>query len=204
MIPLVLGGIALAVVGYGVKEYCEEEGCPWDEKVSCTPSLPTKVTLSSLHEIKTSLHDDKLLKLRVQLLKIEQSDDNLRFKDTVNMHKEALVYSELEDDVKVYMSRYKKLLDKSSDLIDVYADGIETLMEENTQYESYTKTEKKLVKKAYKIVNMTQKLLGLRLLEGKVLNVEMIKPLKELEVKIENFKIDADKRQVMGVGVMFA
>ena len=35
MLPLVLGGITLAAVGYGVKEYCESEGCPWDEE--CTP-----------------------------------------------------------------------------------------------------------------------------------------------------------------------
>jgi hypothetical protein len=28
MLPFVLGGIALAAVGYGVKEFCESEGCP--------------------------------------------------------------------------------------------------------------------------------------------------------------------------------
>ena len=46
MLPLVLGGIALAAVGYGVKEFCEEEGCPWDDeskepekKMSCNDYL---------------------------------------------------------------------------------------------------------------------------------------------------------------------
>jgi len=34
MLPLILGGIALAAVGYGVKEICESEGCPWDEPYS--------------------------------------------------------------------------------------------------------------------------------------------------------------------------
>ena len=27
MLPLLLGGVALATVGYGVKKYCEEENC---------------------------------------------------------------------------------------------------------------------------------------------------------------------------------
>lgn len=30
MIPLIIGGVTLAVVGYAVKEYCNDEGCPWD------------------------------------------------------------------------------------------------------------------------------------------------------------------------------
>ena len=32
MLPFVLGGIAIAAVGYALKEYCEEEGSTWYSK----------------------------------------------------------------------------------------------------------------------------------------------------------------------------
>jgi len=31
MVRLLLGSIALGAVGYGIKEYCDQEGCPWDD-----------------------------------------------------------------------------------------------------------------------------------------------------------------------------
>jgi hypothetical protein len=37
MLPFVLGGIALAAVGYGLKEYCEEMGCPWESDTTPAP-----------------------------------------------------------------------------------------------------------------------------------------------------------------------
>lgn len=30
LVRLLIGGVTLAAAGYAVKEYCEEEGCPWD------------------------------------------------------------------------------------------------------------------------------------------------------------------------------
>jgi len=50
MLPLVLGGIAIAAVGYGLKEYCEEEGCPWDE---------SEVTVTRPQNVFEVLHSKK-------------------------------------------------------------------------------------------------------------------------------------------------
>ena len=30
MIPLIIGGTIVSMIGYAIKEVCEEEGCPWD------------------------------------------------------------------------------------------------------------------------------------------------------------------------------
>jgi hypothetical protein len=62
---------------------------------------------------------------------------------------------------------------------------IEILFDKSFQYGTYTKDEKRTVKKVYKVVNMTQKLLGLKLLRGKILNLEAVGNLKTLLIKIE-------------------
>jgi len=43
MLRLVIGGIAAATVGYALKEYCEEEGCPWDEEVKESKEVKKEV-----------------------------------------------------------------------------------------------------------------------------------------------------------------
>jgi hypothetical protein len=44
MLPLIIGSVTIAAVGYAVKEYCEDEGCPWDESV-CSSSTPTTIPI---------------------------------------------------------------------------------------------------------------------------------------------------------------
>ncbi len=62
MLPVVLGGIALAAVGYGIKEFCESEGYPWDEQHTSTPDSEGEQTEAStpvetLSTIKEALMD---------------------------------------------------------------------------------------------------------------------------------------------------
>jgi len=38
MLPFIIGGVTIAAVGYVVKEYCDEQGCPWDTHTSSSHS----------------------------------------------------------------------------------------------------------------------------------------------------------------------
>jgi len=183
MLPLVLGGIALAAVGYGVKEYCESEGCPWYDEEEIRSHTPTNI-FESLHKQKLALYENKLLKLRVLLLKLEGVDEKLQFKDTVNIYEETLSSYNTEEDVKLYADRYRRVLDTSVMLVEINTNALEMLLDEKTHYKHLSKLEKKFVKEVYKVVNNVQKLLGLKILDQKVLNVEMICTLKKLETKL--------------------
>jgi len=189
MLPLVLGGIALAAVGYGVKEYCESEGCPWDEEVESKLDKEVNV-FELLQKQKTALYENKLLKLRVLLLQIENVDERLKFKDTVKIHEEKLSDNELEDDVELYVSMYKDMLNLSSDLFDSYIHIVEDILTSKTKYESLDKSERKIVKQAYKVVNTGQKLVGLRVLDVHVLNINVISTLKSLKVKLDHLALE--------------
>jgi len=42
LVRLLIGGVTLAAAGYAVKEYCEENGCPWDDEIIPLPSYEHK------------------------------------------------------------------------------------------------------------------------------------------------------------------
>ena len=166
MLPLVLGGIALAAVGYGVKEYCEENGCPWDDEVSYTPPKPSNF-FADLHREKITLHEEALPKLRALLLRVDNTDEKLILDDAVSLDEEKLENEALKEDVKLYADIYKNVLSDASGVLNAYADEIEILLEISTKYENYNKSQKNLVKKVYKLINVTQVLLAHRLVDDK-------------------------------------
>jgi len=38
MLPIIIGTVAITAAGYALKEFCEEEGCPWDTHSASTSS----------------------------------------------------------------------------------------------------------------------------------------------------------------------
>jgi hypothetical protein len=184
MLPLVLGGIALAAVGYGMKEYCESEGCPWDEEPERTYTAPVNL-FESLHQKKLELYEHKLRKLRELVLQFEGVDKKLQLKDTATIYEETLLQSELEDDVRLYANMYMQTVHTSASLVDTYIYTLEVLLATEKHYHRLDTLEKKLIKRVYRVVNNVQKLLGLRLLEDKALNVATVPTLKKLQEKLD-------------------
>lgn len=82
MIPFIIGGVTLAAVGYVIKEYCEEEGCPWDE--------PSYSNSASEEDISTASNDES----------------NISFKKSKEFHKfKKEIY-------KTSMKEYQEFLQK--------------------------------------------------------------------------------------------
>lgn len=192
MLPLVLGGIALATVGYKVLEDGDQEGCPWDEKESSSSSRLRTHIFEELQKQKVDLVNDKLLKLQGLLFKIEHSDKKLTFIDTLNFKEEKLEEEYLTDDIVMYAKKHKHLLEDTKYLVDSYIELSEILVTTNTKYLSYSKLEKRVIKRAYKVTNIAQKLLSLNILDGSFLNVDVIMPLRELGIKIDKLSMELD------------
>lgn len=189
MLPLVLGGIALAAVGYGVKEYCEEEGCPSDENNTSSRPSPNE-RFDSFQKNRVSLHSEELQRLRVLLMKVTHTDAKYVLDDVVSFKKEKLNGGLLYEDVALYMGMYEASIRKATRLADDYIVNIETMLDFSCDYADYGKPEKKIIKKAYKLINATQKLLVLPLLDkDDMLNIEIIKPLKAYEYFLEKYKV---------------
>jgi len=187
MLPLVLGGIALAAVGYGVKEYCESEGCPWDDEPQRETSTPVNV-FEALHKQKVELFESKLVKFKKLLLKIEHETKKSDFEDETYIYEEKLAAHELEDDVKLYATSYKNVLHTSAHLVERYVATLELVLSKQIPYKNLATAEKKFIKKSYKLTHTIQRLVSIRLLDKKVLNISAIALLKKLKAKLEDFE----------------
>ena len=123
-------------------------------------------------------------------MKIDNIDAKFQFKDTVNIVEEKLAQSEVVEDTEVYAKMYDRALNKAYILLASSIFKIESLTDENSEYDTYTKSEKKLVKKVYKLVNTVQSLLALTLLKEERLDVDAAVTFKVLNRKLDEFRTD--------------
>ena len=142
MLPLVLGGIALAAVGYGVKEFCESEDCPWDENDTSSRPSPNE-RFDSFQKSRVALHADELQRLRELLMKVTYADAKYVLDDAVSFKKEKLHGGVLYEDVALYMGMYEASIRRAIRLADDYIVNIETILDVSCDYADYGKPEKK-------------------------------------------------------------
>ncbi len=181
MLPLVLGGIALAAVGYGVKEFCESEGCPWDAEVSKESSKTSKNIFEKIEERKRELHEEVLSQFKEYLLATVHKKQ-WKFEEPTVLTYEKFSQNQIPKDVKLYAKMYLEMLEDIS-LDFRYISQV--LKEKSKPYKNFTKEQKKLVKNAYKLFNLSYEFFALKLLDNNELNIEVIAPLKVLKNDLE-------------------
>jgi len=143
MLPFVLGGIALAAVGYGVKEYCESEGCPWDEDDT---SSKERNAFESFYTSKMHLYRGRFEELRTILLKVEHTD--FVVEEGFTPVEEKLSSSKVTEEMKVQIALHGEMLAYSGKILSHYISVLIKLLESSTDYEKYDKSQKRLVKRA--------------------------------------------------------
>jgi len=159
MIPLVLGGIALAVVGYGLKEYCEEEECPWDEKTNTnfkTKSDDVKLRFENFHKTKVNLYKDLFIE-NLQLLVQVKNMKSIKLKYiTATFPKE--LHETIDDNVADMLTASEEILLYIKDLLRSSAREMNAILKHSTDYSTYTKEEQIIFSKTYKLLKLTSKL----------------------------------------------
>ena len=159
MIPLVLGGIALAAVGYGLKEYCDSEGCPWDEETDTnlkSKSDDVKLRFENFHSTKVSLYKDFFVE-NLQLLAQVKNMKSIKLKYiTATFPKE--LHETIDDNVADMLTASEEILLYVKDLLRSSAREMNAILEHSTDYTTYTKEEQLLFINAYKLLKLTGKL----------------------------------------------
>jgi len=151
MLPLVLGGIALAAVGYGVKEFCESEGCPWDEE----EVFVRKDDFETLYEKKKEVYAKCYLPL-VKYVDELQGKENLIPEEPEFIHKEVSGRS-MHTEVSHYIKSYSHLLDTFAQMLKDTEASLRNLEEHEKKAET--------VKQAKKLLKKSKRLLALALLD---------------------------------------
>lgn len=184
MLPLVLGGIALAAVGYGVKEYCESEGCFCDGEVTLKSSPSSEEIFDTIEQNKRLLHEALLKRLKTALVSVApKKEEKLSVLEEV--HYEHFSSTKMPEDVKLYAKQYASLIDKALVEVHLTSQNLSVLKEKDTPYKQLSKEEKQQVKEAVKLFNLTCEILALRLLDKEALNIESIAPLKRVQTQLD-------------------
>jgi len=157
MLPIVLGGIAIAAAGYALKEYCDAEGCPWDE------SEPSKEENENNKEntpylkpaYKEALYElGKLLRLMERGKHVDIFASYYEETPQKELPKE-LIEKVGED---AYFDACSGMVEKVHEIALFYHDRILRLID-SSQEQGFSKTDKKMLSYAFKFYNAMHVLL---------------------------------------------
>ncbi len=151
---LLIGGVTLATVGYGIKKYCEEESCSIfdaedeDHKTSIE-SLPM-----NFHYYKVSLYESIISDFQTLVNELKNCPIK-RVKSRIEFEPEEVV-EDSKDAKKITkrMKKYTKLLNEADHLLRDTLDRLRSVIEVNPDYGAYTAEEQARVQSAHKLTNV--------------------------------------------------
>jgi hypothetical protein len=118
MIPLIIGGVTLAVVSYVIKEVCEEEGCPWDKKLLVTDVSSVVSDTSTEENIKKSKRFHKfkknIYKISMQEYQefLEQYNlENKNITTDIKLEKQIFSDEKITDELESYIEQISNTLE---------------------------------------------------------------------------------------------
>ena len=116
LVRLLIGGVTLAAAGYAAKEYCEENGCPWDDTITPSPSYEhEKVSHTKaldFHKCKKALYKTSMKTYREFLEKHNIKDDTLQT-DT-KLLKQKFPDTIIDEEINSYMEKILNTLETLS------------------------------------------------------------------------------------------
>ena len=210
MIPLVLGGIALATVGYGVKKYCEADGKGCDTltdtlldfsdkmedleeklgfkdysfKRSSSGSTQSDNLLDVVHRFKNEIYSGSIVPFVELLERVKHYDvDELLYKEQIFNEEFA---ENLTDENKTDLSQYSFILKKAYDKLLSLVSILQETIEEKEDYKLFSKTEKRTLQKASAYAKIITDLLA----------VKIVKKSGKVNKKLEHEVLMATKRMI--------
>lgn len=160
MLPLVIGGIAAAAVGYAIKEYCEEEGCFGDDaRGSSTSNRTTNEPHNNeiLYATKSAFCDLVKAEYLPCIVKLEGYEYRpLKYAET-DLKKESNNH-EGSQVAKALLTTAVGVMEASSLTLKENLEKIKHILSDERTYDSLTEEEKSLLDSTHKLVLSTSKL----------------------------------------------
>ncbi len=186
MLPLIIGGVALAATGYGVRMLMEDEPCiclepskgeeEKERKRKEKNKQRSRVLVAYDNKLE-EFYETKIRKLHSTLEKIDSLDfeykerefkngvENFRMFLDISSEKYASVNLTKKDVQKV--KKYMKILKDFEEYFDLELEELSKLLEKSNDYESYSKSKKNFIKKLLYLNNLIENILDTNVLEVK-------------------------------------
>ncbi len=190
MLPLIIGGVALAATGYGVRMLMEDEPCiclepskgeeekerKRKEKEENKNKKRSKVLVMYDNKLE-EFYKTKIRKLHSTLEKIDSLDFEYKEREFKNREENFIMLLDLNSkkyasvnlskkDVKK-VKKYMKILKDFEEYFDLELEELSKLLEKSNDYESYSKSEKNFIQKLLYLNNVIENILDTNVLEMK-------------------------------------
>lgn len=153
MLPFILGGVALAVTGYGIGKLLEDEVPCLKNSMGGYSQSDLSDVMDRFGNIKSKLCRTTLKELQSALKEIknlEKSDDILVYESTDATYDFLTLSSDLED----VLDKYITTLENAQSFIDIQLDKLDELIMKLNDYETYSDKEKEFVQKLIYLNNI--------------------------------------------------
>lgn len=175
MLPFILGGVALAVTGYGISKFFEEDKSGYSEQ-----SLSD--VIDRFEDMKSKLYETTLRELQIALKEIENLEKDI----------EILIYEPLDNQYD-FLTLNEKVEDKLDKYIDILEDvqgfiatefdKFDELLMKSNNYEIYSDEEKEFVQKLIDLNNVIVKATQSKItLDGETISRDVRRAFGKIEV----------------------
>ncbi len=196
MLPLLIGGVVVAVAGYALKEVCEEENCfgLWDENRPCdnTETQPRQTKLEEFYELRLIVFDSHG-KFSNTLKEIKNLKLDKPTKIVIDHDLPTILFDE---DVNRGISDLYIRLVSLNTLLQSYASTISKNLKVSNNFEAYSTEAKEVLSDAMVLSNMISDILNVKVINKKGKFSKSAKRLLEESKKVlDRFSIE--RRNVM-------
>lgn len=176
MLPFIIGGVALAATGYGIKKYLE------DEKVineflnnskkenkneeegrhffvdlgDDEPSSEIKEPQDKFRSAKNELFRTNLRELQTALCEIKNYEKEV-FSPLYTASTNKYPFTEMSDEVKEELEKFATILQKTKNYLEPQLDKLDALLLKSNDYTSYSEDEQKFIKDLIELENLIVK-----------------------------------------------
>ena len=185
MLPFILGGVALAVTGYGIGKLLEDDvpcskgsiggysQSDSSDVIDRFENVKSKLCEVTLKELQTAFNEIKNLEKDIEILICKQIENQYDFLT-------------LNDDVENALDKYITILEDTQSFIDIQLDKLDELIMKSNDYETYSDEEKEFVQKSIDLNNMIVNVINSKItLDGETIARDVKRAFGKIEIVLK-------------------
>jgi hypothetical protein len=190
MLPFILGGVALAVTGYGMAKLFEDDVPCLKSSIDSYSQSDSTDVMDRFEDVKSKLCEVTLKELQTAFNEIKNLEKDIEIsicKPIENQYN----FLTLNDDVQDVLDKYITMLEDTQSFIDIQLDKLDELIMKSNDYETYSDEEKEFVQKLIDLNNIIVETTQSKItLDGETIARDVKRAFGKIEVVLKNERID--------------
>lgn len=156
---LLIGGITLAAVGYGLKKYCDEEGCFEEKEQRFVSDLlgdesEKKNKLTELYQLKVSIYSDVFSEFNRLLSEIYNRETHPEKYAKIAFKKEVSQDDSPSAEILTRADEFITALRNAKILFEINIEDLQKIVTQSTDFYTYSQQDKELIDNMFSHANI--------------------------------------------------